>query len=110
MSKPTNKSIYLEGVNGQGQKFWFRIYHRGMVDVYLANFVPTRENGILSQLERVIDIQEISGFDDAGMAVIKAKKGVGVRVCEIIEILKLIEFTGNLYKVKIKRHGKELDA
>ena len=101
MSKPTNSSIYLEGHNTLQQKFWCRVYHRGKYDVYITNFVPTAENGLLPKLEKVISIREISRWQDVGMSVIIADRKSGIRVHDIIEFLNEIAYTGNLYEVKI---------
>lgn len=72
--------------------FWMRVYHRGDKTCYLCNFCPMGCNGLLPKLERLLDIVEVTTFDDVDMAFIVTNRKRGVPVYDLSEFLGQIKF------------------
>ena len=69
---------------------WMRVYHRGERTCYLCNFCPTGSNGMLTKLERLLDIEEVAMFQAVDMAFIVTKRKSGVPVYDLSEFLASI--------------------
>lgn len=68
-------------------KYWMRAYHRDDKTCYLCNFCPTGANGVLTKLERLLDIEEVALFQDVDMAFIVTNKKPGIPVYDLSEVL-----------------------
>lgn len=89
MSRSSSKNGFqpsLISVNG----FWMRVYHRDDKTCYLCNFCPMGCNGLLQKLERLLDIEEVSLFQEVDMAFIITNRNRGVPVYDLSEFLNSI--------------------
>ena len=73
--------------------FWMRVYHRDDKTCYLCNFCPMGCNGLLQNLEGILDIEEVAMFQEVDMAFIITHRNRGVPVYDLMEFLNSIRFT-----------------
>lgn len=88
VSKDGNQSRMISA-NG----FWMRVYHRDDKTCYLCNFCPMGCNGLLQELEKLLDIDEVAMFQEVNMAFIITHRNRGVPVYDLMEFLNSIRLT-----------------